>query len=112
MSADLIDANFKSIQSDIQDMKSSMAKIADALTKIAVLEERHQVMQAAMNRIVEKLDAIDQRQATLEIEHVKQQTTLKVSLRSLQVAWAVLGSGMLYGAWQVVKMIVLSQAGQ
>lgn len=105
------EANFKIIQSDLADMKSSMAKIADALTKIAILEERYAVMQNSMNRIIEKLDTIDARQSATELAQVKQDTTLKVSLRAIQIAWAILGSGMLYGAWQVIKMIAVAQAG-
>lgn len=105
----LIEANFKAIQSDLEDMKSSMAKIADALTKIAILEERYAVMQASMNRIVEKLDTIDARQSATEIAQIKQDTTIKVTIRAIQIAWAILGSGMLYGAWQVIKIIAVGQ---
>ena len=41
---DLTNSHFQLIQSDLKDMKASMSKIADALTKIAVLEEKHQLI--------------------------------------------------------------------
>ena len=109
MSSDATEANFQSIRTDMADLKVSMGKVADAITRLAVLEERHQSMQMAMNRVVEKLDALDARQAALQIEQVKQATGLKVSMRAVQVAWAVLGSGLLYGAWQLIKLVAQSQ---
>ena len=102
----LTEAHFQLLQADMADLKVSMGKIAEAITRLAVLEERHQSMQTAMNRVVEKLDAIDARQSALELSQVKQETTLKVSLRAIQVAWAVLGSGLLYGGWQLIKLMV------
>jgi vacuolar-type H+-ATPase subunit E/Vma4 len=106
----LLEANFKSIQSDMADLKVSMGKVAEAITRLAVLEERHQAMQSAMNRVVEKLDSLDARQSAMEIAQVKQDTTLKVSMRAVQIAWVVLGSGLMYGAWQLIKLVVLAQA--
>lgn len=101
----LIENNFQSIQGDLADMKSSMSKMADALAKIAVLEERHQVMSATMLRIMEKLENLDAKQNELTLAQVKQDTTIKVSMRAIQVAWAFIGSGVLLGAWQVVKLV-------
>lgn len=105
----LIQASFKAIQGDLEDMKASMSKMADALSKIAVLEERHQTMAANMLHITEKLEKIAERQSSLELAHVKQDTTIKVSVKAIQVAWAVIGSGVLYGVWQVIKLAAAAQ---
>jgi uncharacterized coiled-coil DUF342 family protein len=106
MSAEMnIEASFKVIQGDLEDMKASMSRMADALTKIAILEEKHQVMAQTMLKITEKIDALTDKHNALHVEQVKQQTTLKVSMKAIQVAWGVIGSGLLYGAWQVVKLI-------
>lgn len=101
-----LDANFRIIQGDLEDMKASMSRMADALTKIAVLEEKHQVMAATMLKITEKIDTLSDKYGELFIEQVRQQTTVKVSLKAIQIAWGVIGSALLYGGWQVVKMIV------
>jgi hypothetical protein len=101
----LIEASFKVIQSDLEDMKASMSKMADALSKIAVLEERHQTMAASMLHITEKLEKTAERQAVLEMAHMKQDTTIKVTVKAIQLIWGVVGGAVLYGAWQVVKML-------
>ncbi len=104
-SEQVIEASFRVIQGDLEDMKASMSKMADALSKIAILEERHQTMSANMLRVTEKLEKIAERQAVLELDHVKQDTTIKVTVKAIQVIWAVLGGGILYGAWQVIKLL-------
>jgi predicted nucleic acid-binding Zn-ribbon protein len=106
----VIEASFKVIQNDLEDMKTSMSKMADALSKIAVLEERHQTMSSNMLRVTEKLEKIADRQSALELAHVKQDTTIKVSVKAIQIIWAVIGSAVLYGVWQVVKMAATTQA--
>lgn len=105
--AHLIDSNFKSIQDDLADMKSSMSKMADALAKIAVLEERHTTMAQTMVRIMEKLETLDKRQYELEITQVRQETTVRVTVKAIQVAWAVIGAGVMYGLWQFIKLVAL-----
>jgi predicted nucleic acid-binding Zn-ribbon protein len=100
----VIEASFKVIQADLEDMKSSMSKMADALSKIAVLEERHQNMSATMLRVTEKLEKIADRQSALELAHVKQDTSIKVTVKAIQIIWAVIGSAVLYGVWQVIKL--------
>jgi hypothetical protein len=105
-----VEASLKIIQTDLEDMKTSMSRMADALTKIAILEEKHQVMAGTMLKITEKMDSLSEKHNDLFIEQVRQQTTVKVTLKAIQVAWAVIGSGLLYGGWQVIKMIAATQS--
>lgn len=99
------DAAFQIIRNDLEDMKASMSKMADALAKIAVLEERHQVMTSTQMRILEKLEKLDERQNNLEMAQMRQATTIKVSVNALKVAWGLLGAGVLAGVWQFIKMV-------
>ena len=101
----VIEASFRVIQSDLEDMKTSMSKMADALSKIAILEERHQTMSANMLRVTEKLEKIAERQAVLELDHVKQDTTIKVTVKAIQIIWTIIGGGVVYAGWQIIKML-------
>lgn len=101
----VFDANLRAIQDDLADMKSSMSKIADALSKIAVLEERHSAMTKNLVRVMEKLEDMDKRQNAMELVQVRQETTVKVTIKAIQVAWGVIGAGVLYGVWQFIKMV-------
>lgn len=93
------------VQNDLQDMKQSMSKIAEALTKIAVLEEKHQMLSATLLRVVDKLETLEKAHTEIRTEQIKQETTVKVAMRSIQVAWGVIGSGVLYVGWQILKMV-------
>lgn len=103
-SEQIIESNFRVIQTDLADMKASMSKMADALSKIAVLEERHQSMSSTMFRIMEKLERLDEKYADLHLQQVKQETTVKVTVRAIQIIWGVLGTAVMYGVWQIIKL--------
>lgn len=103
----LFDTSLKVIQDDLADMKSSMSKIADALSKIAVLEERHSAMTQSLVRVSEKLEDMDKRQNLLEMAQVRQETTVRVTIKAIQVAWGVIGAGVLYGIWQFIKLVAV-----
>lgn len=90
-------AEFERIQSDITDMKSSMSKIAEALTKIAVLEEKHQTISTTMIKILDRIEVMDRRQTALELAQATQSARQDTAVKSIQVAWTILGSGLIYG---------------
>lgn len=58
---------FVSMRDDIADIKSSMGKIAEALTRLAVLEEKHTSVAQATNKILERIERIERTQHESEI---------------------------------------------
>lgn len=102
----LMTAEFERIQADITDMKSSMSKIAEALTKIAVLEEKHQTISTTMIKILDRIEIMDRRQTALELAQATQKARQDTAVKSIQVAWTVLGSGLIYGAIHVIQLVV------
>lgn len=137
-------ANIQSIRGDLEDMRVSMSKMADALTKIAVLEEKHQVVSSTMLKIMEKQEKLDRdlqeirfaqieaASGTRELMHenreqmnlklqemrketedeiqeirdqmLKQTTTINVVTRGIKIVWALIGTGVIYIVWQMIKM--------
>lgn len=93
------------MQGDLADMKASMSKMADAISKIAILEERHQAMHNTMLRTLDKLEEQQTEINGLKLEQAKQDTAIKVTIKAIQVAWAVLGSGILAGVWFGIKAV-------
>jgi predicted nuclease with TOPRIM domain len=86
-------------------MRESMQEIAKALTRLAVLEEKH-------NITVLKCDKLE-----LEFDELKDAVQLNEKNAAVRIAkfdgmktamgfmWAAFGSGALYLAWQVVMFI-------
>jgi len=102
----MIEQNFERIQTDIADMKSSMSKIAEALTKIAVLEEKHQTISTTMIKILDRIEVMDRRQTALELAVATAKARQDTAVKSISVAWTVLGSGILYGIGHAIYLIV------
>lgn len=58
---------FQAMQQDIGEMKSLMGRVVDALAKFAVIEERQDQTARAHERIVGRLEAMEQRQHQADI---------------------------------------------
>jgi hypothetical protein len=106
----LFNSALGAMQSDLHDMKTSMSKMADAISKIAVLEERHQAMHNTMLRTLDKLEEQQVEINSIKLAQAKQDTAIKVSIKAIQIAWAILGSGLLAAAWFVVKTMATTAA--
>ena len=58
---------FQSLNRDIGEMKSLMSQIADAITRITLLDERQQVVGAFMQKLDERMARMEHRQQETEI---------------------------------------------
>ena len=96
------------MQVDMEDMKNSMSKIAEALTKIAVLEEKHQAISSAVLKALEKIESVEARQSAMEMTNIKQSTAISTAIKAVVVAWAVLGTGITALVWKVVSAFAFS----
>ena len=81
------------------EMKASMQKMAEALTRLALVEERQANTGDALKSITETLKGLDQRLRNLEIAEPMQ---AKSSAWVERILWAVAGLG---------AMAVISQTG-
>lgn len=68
------DFNIKSLEfrlstlhEDVRDVRSSMNKLADAITKLALVEERQAQANVGMSQLISRFDAMNERVKELEI---------------------------------------------
>ena len=61
-----LDRELSAMRGDIGDIKGSLSKVADALTKLAVLEERHQTVQSTTNKILSRMERMEERQQMVD----------------------------------------------
>jgi hypothetical protein len=93
------------IQEDLSDMKSSMGKIAEAVTRLAVLEEKHHGTVLALERILVRVERDEERINSVEKVQIRQDAAIGAYMKAVQGAWAVLGAGVLYVGAQIVTFV-------
>jgi predicted nucleic acid-binding Zn-ribbon protein len=103
--SDALNGQIDILQGDISDIKSSMGKIADAVTRLAVLEEKHQTTVLAMERIMTRIERDENRIGELEKAHIRQETAFEAYARAVKMAWAVLGAGVLYMGSNLIHIV-------
>ena len=72
MSNDFDQAQLVNMQRDIQDVKFLMARMVEAMGKIAMIEERQHSMATANTRIADRLEEIMRRQHEQDLVHAQQ----------------------------------------
>jgi chromosome segregation ATPase len=103
--SDEISRQLDQVTNDLSDIKSSMGKIAEALTRLALLEERHSVNVSTTRRIEEEVQLHDRRLDVIEKEQIRVEASTETAIKAVKVAWAVLGAGVLYVGGKVVTMV-------
>jgi len=98
------------LREDFSDMKGSMSKVAQALTTLAVLEERHQTVAATTNKILSRIEKIEERQINMDkrefsmIELAKKVDTAESRVKLLEDQ-RNLQTGQINGASGVIKVL-------
>lgn len=80
------------LEQQLAEMRISISKMADALTKLAILEERHQVTQARVEKLEDRLVEVSKQASAVEINQIKHFATIDGILRVLKIQWLVLGT--------------------
>lgn len=92
------------VQRDVGEIKGALSQIAAAITKLAVLEERHQATQTRVEKLEDRLVEAVKKVSELEITNIKHVSMFEGISRTVRVGWIVLGSG----AAAVVGKLLLS----
>lgn len=93
------DERIQQIREDVIEIRAAMTKVADALERLARLEERHSTVATAQERAFKALGALDDRVTVLERAQ---------PMQSLATGWAV---RVMWAAGAVVMMVVLKKSG-
>lgn len=89
----------ETVERAVADIRDAVGQIADAMVKIARLEERHQETRESLGRAFERIEAVERAQSDQRVELV----TLKAQIKPLEESrgWmvtAMLGTIGLVGA--------------
>jgi len=93
-----VEGEIYALRRDVHDVKDAMQKIAEAVTRLAVLEEKHTAQSGAINRAFSSLKAVEESVAKHEKaddeKHASLERTMafvKGILITVSVLWTVFG---------------------
>lgn len=72
---DVIRVELRAMREDLSEIKGAVSKVADALERLARLEERHSTVAGALERAFCSITKIEQRLSTIEIAQPVQKLT-------------------------------------
>lgn len=84
-------ARMQALESAVQDIRDAVGQIAEAMVKIARLEERHQETRESLGRAFDRLDAVEKQQGDTRVELV----TIKAEIQPLKESRGWMVSGIL-----------------
>jgi uncharacterized protein involved in exopolysaccharide biosynthesis len=76
MSAATDNARMQALEGAVQDIRSAINQIAEAMVKIARLEERHEETRGSLGRAFDRIEAVEKTQADQRVDIVKIQGEL------------------------------------
>lgn len=62
-----LDARLEVLHQDVAEVKGAMHKLADAITKLAVIEERQSQVSGAVERAFLRIDSVQAQMASIEV---------------------------------------------
>ena len=86
-------------------LQGALDQIAEALTRLAVMEERQSAFATMTNKNVENLEKTQERVNDLEHQMIRIDTAAVVVKRVLVVTWVVLGTAILSFAGNLVHVV-------
>lgn len=72
---DVLNERLNALQDDLSEVKSALAQMTEAITKLALVEERQSQTASALERAFKTIDKIEQRVAAIEKANVKHGST-------------------------------------
>jgi uncharacterized coiled-coil protein SlyX len=89
------------VQRDVGEIKGALSQIAAAITKLAILEERHQATQVRVEKLEDRLIETNKAVTKLNETNIEHVATVKGMASTLKVVYTILagilGSGAVVG---------------
>jgi len=99
----VFDQRMDSMADELREMRSAVSKVAEALTKLSVLEERNATTNQAIEKIAQRQDKVEDKISSLELEQVKFESNAKGMATAVKLFWGVFGGGALYIGSELIK---------
>ena len=80
------------VKEDMREIRASMSKIADAVTRLAVLESQNKTNGQRMENLEARQTSVEKESAETRLSLIKATAQLSGAMTTIKVLWAVIGS--------------------
>jgi hypothetical protein len=96
----------EALYNDMRMMRASMQQIAEAVTQLAVLEEKHNSTATKCEKLEGKIEMLEKIVRDGELERAKFAAKVDGVSSTIRVMWVAFGSGVAFIASQVILFFV------
>ena len=83
------------VKEDMREIRTSMKQIADAVTRLAVLEQQNKSTDQRMEQIETRQMAVERESAETRLSMIKLTAQISGATTTIRVLWIVLGAGVI-----------------
>ena len=83
------------VHNDMRDMKLAMSQMAEAITRLAVLEEKHLGVVNALQRVEDQVDKLDDKVQNLSLQIAEAQGRASGAGWVIKSVWGVVGAAVI-----------------
>lgn len=80
------------VKEDMREIRASMSKIADAVTRLAVLESQNKANAQRMENLEARQITVEKESAETSLSLIRAQAQLSGAMTTIKILWMVIGS--------------------
>lgn len=80
------------VREDVREIRAGMAQVAEAITRLAVLEDRNVAATQRIAALEERQREVEKKNAETNLAHVKLLAQMEGASRTIKVMWMVVGA--------------------
>jgi hypothetical protein len=102
---EVLELQVNTVQHDVGEMKGALTQIASALTKLAILEERHQATQVRVEKVEDRLVETNKAVTKLNETNIEHVAMVKGMSSTLKVVYTLLAGLVGSGAIAIIAKL-------
>jgi hypothetical protein len=102
----IFEQQMNELKTDMREVRSVLTQMANAMSKLAVLEERNIGVTAEIARANVRLSAVEVKITDIELDRAKFNGSISGATTAARVLWAVVGGGVCALAMPLLKIAV------
>lgn len=99
----IFEKQMEELRIDMREMRTAIVKMADAMSKLAVLEERNLAQTTTIEKLTERVGKNEDKLVHVEIDQIKFQATVDGVSKTMKMMWGAFGGGVIFLGAQLVK---------
>lgn len=99
----IFEQQMEELRIDMREMRTAIVKMAEAMSKLAVLEERNLAQNHTIEKLTERVEKNEDKLVHVEMEQVKFQATVDGVGKTMKLMWGAFGGGVIFLGSQVIK---------